>query len=79
MTALLSILALIGAWAALISLDPIRWPWQREEPLYDCGYWQAVKTDSLAYLATHKAISTQIRGTVEQTIATANRKMGVQP
>lgn len=79
MTALLSILALIGAWAALISLDPIRWPWQREEPLYDVQYWQTVKGDSLAYLATHRGISGQVRGTVEKTIALANRKMGVQP
>ena len=65
MTALLSILALIGAWAALVSLDPIRWPWQREEPLYDVQYWQAVKRDTAAYLETHSTVNASIRRNVE--------------
>lgn len=75
MTALLSILGLLAAWAILANLERIPWPPQRYETLYDCGYWQAVKADSLTYLRTHSGVSAQIRTEVESTIAQADQRL----
>lgn len=75
MTALLSILTLIGAWALLAAIERLPWPVQREEPIYDVQYWQTVKADSMAYLATHSNVSAQIREEVERTIKLAQQKL----
>lgn len=64
MTALLSILALIGAWAILASLERLPWPPQRQTAMYDQTYWQAVERDSKAYLDTHSNVSATVRSTV---------------
>lgn len=75
MTALLSILALLTLAAGLRVLERGEWPPQRHEALYDSGYWQAVKADSLAYLATHKNISAQIHAEIDRTIAKADQRL----
>lgn len=75
MTPLLPILGLLFAWAILANLERLPWPPKRHEPLYDCGYWQAVKADSVAYLATHGNISAQLRAEIERTIAKADQRL----
>lgn len=76
MTALLSILALLGAWAILTALERLPWPPQRPTAIYDQTYWQAVERDSVAYLATHSNVSSTTRQHVTGMAQTAQQRLG---
>lgn len=71
MTALLSILALLAAWALLATLEQRRWPPQQ----FDRQYWQSVLDNANAYLAIHSDVSERIRVEVERTINLAQRRL----
>lgn len=75
MTALLSILALLTAWAILASMERLPWPITPQSALHDQEYWQAVQRDTAAYLATHSNVSDTVRSTVETMAIAANQKL----
>ena len=75
MTALLSILVLVAAWALLANVERLQWPPQRDNAIHDEAYWRAVQRDSEAYLATHANVSESVRTEVLRTITTAQRKL----
>lgn len=71
MTALLSILVLVAAWALLANLERLPWP----PAQFDRQYWQTVLDNGNLYLATHTNVSAQVRSEVTRTISLANRKL----
>lgn len=75
MTALLSILALVAAWALLANVERLPWPPQRETAIHDVQYWQAVQRDTAAYLATHATADSGTRRTVEAMRAAATQRL----
>ena len=76
MTALLSILVLVAAWALLANVERLQWPPQRDNAIHDVQYWAAVKRDSAAYLATHQRVDSGTRQTVEGMRAAAQQRLG---
>ena len=75
MTALLSILVLVAAWALLASLERLPWPPQRDSALYDQQYWTTVQRDTAAYLATHTHVDAEIRRNVEAMATAAQQRL----
>lgn len=76
MTALLSVLGLLAAWAILANLERLPWPPQRQTAIHDQTYWQAVQRDSELYLKTHGNVSEQIRCTVAAMGTAAQQRLG---
>ena len=76
MTTIFSILALLAAWALLANVERLPWPPQRDSAIHDVQYWQAVKRDSEAYLATHQRVDSGTRQTVEGMRTAAQQRLG---
>lgn len=76
MTALLSVLALLAAWALLANVERIPWPPQRHNAIHDVDYWTTVQRDAAAYMRLHSGVVGETRRNVEAMATTAAQRLG---
>ena len=75
MTTIFSILALLAAWALLANVERLPWPPQRDSAIHDVQYWQAVLSDSKAYLSLHSGVVGETRRNVEAMAQAAQQRL----